>query len=67
MITTVDLPDDLHERLKQLAEQEHRSVNEMIVTVIKEYVAARSQQARVRELAREVAVRDAELLRRLAQ
>ncbi|MFI9641891.1 Arc family DNA-binding protein [Micromonospora sp. NPDC051925] len=67
MVTTVDLPDGLHERLKELADEEHRSMNATIVVAVEEYVAARSRRARVRELARDVAERDAELLRRLAQ
>jgi predicted transcriptional regulator len=67
MVTTVNLPDGLHERLKQLAEQEHRSMNATIVVAIEEYVSTRSHRARVRDLARDVADRDAELLRRLAE
>lgn len=67
MVTTVNLPDGLHERLKQLAEREHRSMNATIVVAIEAYVEARSHRDRVRDLAREVAERDAELLRRLAE
>jgi predicted transcriptional regulator len=36
MVTTVNLPDGLHERLKQLAEQEHRSMNATIVVAVEE-------------------------------
>ncbi|GIF65982.1 hypothetical protein Ais01nite_40170 [Asanoa ishikariensis] len=67
MVTTVNLPDALHEQLKRLAEEEHRSMNATIVVALEEYVSARSRGARVRELAGEVVQRDAELLRRLAQ
>lgn len=67
MITTINLPDGLHERLKELAEQEHRSMNATIVVAVEEYVSAHNRRARVRDLARDVAGRDAELLRRLAQ
>jgi predicted transcriptional regulator len=67
MVTTVNLPDGLHERLKQLADEEHRSMNATIVVAVEEYVSARSHRARVRDLAGEVVERDAELLRRLAQ
>ncbi|MEV0805109.1 Arc family DNA-binding protein [Micromonospora sp. NPDC050200] len=67
MVTTVNLPDTLHERLKELAEEERRSMNATIVVAVEEYVAARSQRAKVRDFARDVAERDAELLRRLAQ
>ncbi|WP_320065886.1 ribbon-helix-helix domain-containing protein [Micromonospora sp. RTGN7] len=67
MVTTVNLPDGLHERLKQLADQERRSMNATIVVAVEEYVSAHSRRSRVRDLAREVAERDAELLRRLAE
>ena len=67
MVTTVILPDGLHERLRQLADEEHRSMNATIVVAVEEYIAARSHRARVRDLATEVAERDAELLRRLAE
>ena len=67
MVTTVNLPDELHERLKQLADEEHRSMNATIVVAVAEYVSARSRRARVRDLAGEVVERDAELLRRLAE
>lgn len=67
MVTTVNLPDGLLERITELAEQEHRSVDATIVDAIEEYVSARSRRSRVRELARDVAERDVELLRRLAQ
>lgn len=67
MITTVNLPEELHAQLKQVADEDRRSMNATIVVAIEEYVAARSHRLRVRELAREVASRDAELLDRLAQ
>jgi predicted transcriptional regulator len=67
MVTTVSMPDGLHEQLKQLAEEEHRSMNATIVVAIEEYVSVHSHRARVRDLAHEVAERDAELLRRLAE
>ncbi|MEV4757432.1 Arc family DNA-binding protein [Micromonospora sp. NPDC049559] len=67
MVTTVDLPDELYERLKEPAECDHRSMNATIVVALEQYVAQRNQRARVRDLARDVADRDAELLRRLAE
>jgi predicted transcriptional regulator len=67
MVTTVNLPDELHEQLKRVADQDRRSMNATIVVAVEKYVAERSQRARVRELARDVAERDAELLRRLAE
>ncbi|MEU3453935.1 Arc family DNA-binding protein [Micromonospora sp. NPDC006766] len=53
--------------MKQLAEQEHRSMNATIAVVVEEYTATRSDRVRVRDPAREVVERDAELLRRLAE
>ncbi len=42
-------------------------MNATIVVAVEEYVSARNHRARVGDLAREVAERDAELLRRLAE
>ncbi|GAA1872801.1 ribbon-helix-helix domain-containing protein [Asanoa iriomotensis] len=67
MITTVDLPDGLHERLKQLAEEDRRSLNATIVVAVEEYLSARSRRDRIRGLAGEVVERDPELLHRLAE
>lgn len=67
MITTVNLPEELHTQLKQVADEDRRSMNATIVVAVEQYVAARSHRTRVRELARDVASRDAELLDRLAQ
>jgi predicted transcriptional regulator len=67
MITTVNLPDDLHASLKQVAEAEHRSANATIIIAITEYVSRHNKQAKVRALAAEVAERHQELLDRLAQ
>jgi len=67
MITTVNLPDELHALLKQVADQERRSMNATILMAVEHYVAERSHRARVRDLATEVARQDAELLDRLAR
>ena len=67
MITTVNLPDELHALLKQVADQERRSMNATILMAVEQYVAERSHRARTRELAAEVARRDADLLDRLAR
>ncbi len=67
MITTVNLPEELHAQLKQVADEDHRSMNATIVVAVEQYVAVRNHRARVHELARDVAGRDAELLRRLAR
>ncbi|MDT5029437.1 MAG: hypothetical protein QOE61_5863, partial [Micromonosporaceae bacterium] len=47
MVTTVNLPNELHERLKELAEHEHRSMNATIVVAVEEYVSTRSHRSRV--------------------
>jgi predicted transcriptional regulator len=67
MVTTVNLPDELHAALKRVAEDEHRSMNATILVALEQYVAARSHRTKVHELAADVARMDAELLDRLAQ
>jgi predicted transcriptional regulator len=67
MVTTVNLPDELHAALRRVAEEEHRSMNATILVAVEQYVTARSHRSKVRELAADVAQRDAELLGRLAQ
>ena len=67
MVTTVSLPEELHAKLKAVAEAEHRSMNATILVAVEQYVTDRDHQSRVRELGLDVANRDAELLRRLAQ
>jgi len=67
MVTTVNLPDELHAALKRVADDEHRSMNATILVALEQYVAARSHREKVRGLASDVAGRDAELLDRLAQ
>ena len=67
MITTVNLPDDLHASLKQVAEAEHRSANATIIIAVTEYVSRHDKKAKVRALAAEVAEHHKELLDRLAQ
>jgi predicted transcriptional regulator len=67
VITTVNLPDDLHAALKRVAEAEHRSANATIIMAVTDYVSRRDKQGRVRALAADVAERHKELLDRLAQ
>ncbi|MDG4770134.1 Arc family DNA-binding protein [Solwaraspora sp. WMMD792] len=67
MVVTVNLLDDLHARLKQITEAEHRSANATIVVAIEEYVARHSKRPKVRGLAADVTERHRELLDRLAQ
>lgn len=67
MVTTLNLPDDLHAALKKLAEAEHRSTNATIIVAVTEYVARHDKKAKVQELAADVAERHKELLDRLAR
>jgi predicted transcriptional regulator len=67
MVTTINLPDELHAALKRIADDEHRSMNATILVAVEQYVTVRSHRAKVRQLAADVAQRDAELLDRLAQ
>lgn len=67
MVTTVNLPDDLHASLKQVAEAEHRSANATIIIAITEYVHRHNKSARIRTLATDVAEQHRELLDRLGQ
>jgi predicted transcriptional regulator len=67
MITTVNLPDDLHASLKQVAEAEHRSANATIIIAVTEYVSRHDKRVKVRALAADVAERHRDLLDRLGQ
>lgn len=67
MITTVNLPDDLHASLKAVADAQHRSANATIIVAVAEYVQNHDKRARISKLAADVATRDAELLDRLAR
>jgi len=42
--TQLRLPGDLHEAIKRLAEQELRSLNAQIITLLREAMAARARQ-----------------------
>ena len=67
MITTVNLPDELHASLKAVAEAEHRSANATIIVAVAEYVSRHDKRTRIRALAADVAERHKELLDRLAR
>lgn len=67
MVTTLNLPDELHAALRSLAEAEHRSVNATILVALERYIEESAHKAKVTAAAREVAVRHAELLDRLAK
>lgn len=65
--TIVTLPDDLHESLKRVAADEHRTVNDTIVVAVAEYIRSRDKKAAVQALAAEVAEKHRELLDRLGR
>ena len=60
------LPDEIHSRLREVANEDGNSLNSEIVIAIEEHLVRRQTSA-VRAIARKVAQRDAELLDRLAQ
>ncbi|GAA1013959.1 hypothetical protein Aple_081970 [Acrocarpospora pleiomorpha] len=60
------LPDEIHSRLRTVADEDGNSLNTEIVIAIEEHLARRQTSA-VRAIARKVAQRDAELLHRLSQ
>jgi predicted transcriptional regulator len=63
----VELPDDLHRALTRLAAAQERSVNEMVLIAVVEYLERNGKRSRIRQLAEQVADRHAELLARLAR
>lgn len=67
MTRTIDFPDDLMDALKQLSDDEHRSVNATLIVAAKEYVERRSVRQRAVELGHKVVEMDRELLDRLAK
>jgi predicted transcriptional regulator len=67
MITTVNLPDDLHSKLKELADREHRSVNATLIVAAERYIEEQDHRTRVRDAARRVVELNGDLLDRLAQ
>ncbi|MER7006882.1 Arc family DNA-binding protein [Dactylosporangium sp. NPDC000555] len=65
--TTVTLPGELHDSLKQVAAAEHRSANATIVVAVAQYVQNHDKKAAVGAIAAEIAERHRELLDRLAK
>jgi predicted transcriptional regulator len=62
----VRLSEDEHEQLKQLAESEHRSMQDVARLAISERAARVGRRAAVRSELSKIMDRDAELLNRLA-
>jgi predicted transcriptional regulator len=67
MVTTITFPDVLHESLKRVATEEHRSVNATVVVAVTQYVGSHDKRAIVRVMAAEIARKHRGLLDRLAQ
>lgn len=42
--TIIRIPKDLHEKIKQAAEEEERSVNRQIVKILKDWAAAEYEE-----------------------
>lgn len=66
MATTFDLPPALHERVRQIAAAERRSITQTLILAVEEYVQRHQQAEQVDALSKRIAAEDAELLRRLA-
>jgi predicted transcriptional regulator len=67
MVTTVSLPDELHAALRQLADEQRRPMNQIVVEALGRFVAEHEHRARVDAATAEIVARDAELLDRLAK
>lgn len=67
MVTTINLPDALHARIKSLAGSERRSMNAEIVVALETHVEQSERRAAVRAAARRVADDHTELIDRLGQ
>jgi len=67
MVTTVNLPDELHAALRRLADEQRRSMNQVITEALGRFVADHEHRARIDAATAEIVARDAELLDRLAK
>ncbi len=65
--TSLKLPADIYQAIKDEAIEDHRSINAAIVVALTDHVRSRQRARRVAEIGSEIASRHAELLRRLAQ
>jgi len=63
----IRLSDEEHEELRQLAEAEHRSMQDVAKLAIRERATRSHRRSAVHDALTEIIERDAELLRRLAQ
>lgn len=67
MAMTLRIEDDDLEALRLQAEQENRSMQQVALIAIREYVARQRHEALVERIGRDVVTRDASLLRRLGE
>lgn len=67
MVTTITFPDPLHDSLKRVAHEEHRSINATVVVAVTQYVGSHDQRAVVRLMAAEIVRKRRELFDRLAR
>lgn len=67
MITTMNLPDNLHAVPKLVAEAERRSAAAVIIMAVADHARRHDNQGRIRTLATAVAERHKDLLDRLAR
>jgi predicted transcriptional regulator len=66
MAITFDLPAELHQRVREIAAGERRSLTQTLLVAVEEYVQRHDHAARVDALAARIVTEDSELLRRLA-
>ncbi len=68
MVTTsLKLPADIYEAIKEEAAADHRSINAAIIVALTTHVRNRQRANRVADIGAQIAQRHGELLRRLAQ
>jgi|KBSSwiStaDraftv2_1062776.scaffolds.fasta_scaffold09167_12 hypothetical protein len=68
MVTTsLKLPADIYQAIKEEAADDHRSINAAIIVALTEHVRSRQRARRVADVGAQIVERHGELLRRLAQ
>lgn len=67
MATTVRLPEELDNEMKELARREHTSVHALLVKAAEEYAARRNKRAQISQAADWIKRDYADALRRLGE
>ena len=68
MVTTsLKLPADIYQAIKEEAADDHRSINAAIIVALTEHVRSRQRARRVADVGAQIVELHGELLRRLAQ